>query len=515
MDMTHDHGDGQEATLSLDKTVRIKLLWSAGTALFWVIFLWGFWDRGVYALGPNTFVYLAAVIGLFLWSMHRQGIRLKDNLYWIVPIGLIVASFLIYDNPFLKAVSMLVLPVLFALFYNLGFLRAQPKPHWNSRFLGRMLVRALSLLGQLRRSIAVHVRFLPRSKDKDSLVRRVAVGVFILLAISLTVIIPLLSSADAVFAAQTQVVMDRFRELLSTTLAAKILVGIIFSVVTTAGLFAWGRDLSHAEDRETETQTDSVIVGIVLGGILVIYALFLWLQFRKMWVGTLPFDFKETVYLVKSGFWQLLFLSVINIVIYFSAYRKTVPAVQKLLGAFTFASLLLLFSAGHRMVLYVVNYGFSYEKFFALYTVLFCAVLLVWLISRLFVPRRSNILKFLILLFLWMFAMATVFPVERFILSANVSLAQSSDSRIRLYELTMLSPDALGLVRRYRDEGKLKENAYYLDRERAHRPDLAARPDDELQPDWSGWIERQEKIIREKAWYEKGVVNWLTAVPAK
>src|SRR3989344_2772001 len=119
MHLTNNSGDGQGTTFYLDKTVRIALCWSAGTAIFWVIFLWGFWEREEYALGPNTSVYLAAVIGLFLWSMRRQGIRLKDNLYWIVPIGLIAASFAIYDNPFLKAVSILVLPVLFALFYNL------------------------------------------------------------------------------------------------------------------------------------------------------------------------------------------------------------------------------------------------------------------------------------------------------------------------------------------------------------------------------------------------------------
>ncbi len=216
--------------------------------------------------------------------------------------------------------------------------------------------------------------------------------------------------------------------------------------------------------------------------------------------------------MVKSGFWQLLFLSVINIIIYFLAYRKTVPAVQKILGAFMVASLLLLFSAAHRMILYVTNYGFSYEKFFALYTVLFCTILLIWLISRLFVSHRSNILKFLVLLFLWMYALATVFPVEQFILRTNVSLAKNPDSRIRLFELTMFSPDVLNLVRHYQSKDMLKENAYYIAQARKGQEDIASWSDDELQPDWSWWIKRQENIISDKTWYEKNIVNWTTAV---
>ena len=111
-----------------------------------------------------------------------------------------------------------------------------------------------------------------------------------------------------------------------------------------------------------------------------------------------------------------------------------------------------------------------------------------------------------------MYALATVFPVEQFILRTNVSLAKKPDSRIRLFELTMFSPDVLNTVRHYQSKDMLKENAYYIAQARKGQEDIASWPDDELQPDWSGWISRQEKIILEKAWYEKGIINWVTAV---
>ncbi|MBN1585378.1 DUF4173 domain-containing protein [Candidatus Uhrbacteria bacterium] len=488
-----------------DRSLRIKLLWSLGTAIFWVIFLWGFWEDGVYALGLNTFVYLAAVIGLFLWSMRRRGLSLKANLFWIVPIGLIVVSFLVYDNPFLKAASIVVLPVLFAMFYNLGFLRGKEGHHWDSGLVGSLIRRSLSVLGHVVRSVSAHFRFLSAFRDGNGLVRRIVIGTVMLMVIALTVVIPLLSSADAVFAERMGGIVEWFRNLISTTAFYRVTVGIALSVLTTAALFAWGRDLTRRTEGEPDRPTDSVIAGIVLGGIMVIYLLFLWIQFRKMWVGSLPFDFRETEQLVKSGFWQLLSLSAINITLYFLIYRKTAPAVQRILLAFTVASFLLLFSAGHRMVLYVTHYGFSYEKFFALYAVLFCAVLYGWLTVSLLVRQRTDILKFLVVLFLWMYALVTVFPVEQFVLRANVALAQRPDSRIRLYELSMLSPDVLGLVRRYQAEGKLRENAYYFERARLHAGPF--RTDEELAPDWSWWMDRQSRRIRDKRWFERNLMN--------
>ena len=133
--------------------------------------------------------------------------------------------------------------------------------------------------------------------------------------------------------------------------------------------------------------------------------------------------------------------------------------------------------------------------------VIFCAALFVWLISRMFVDRRANILKFLAVLFMWMFAVATVLPVEQFILRANVALAHLPDSRIRIYELTMLSPDVLGTVRRFRDEGKLDEVNPAYARGLENAPEEVR---EEIEhPDWQPWIDRAQERVDRKTWYEK------------
>ena len=511
--MTMTWLDKIKAAMRLSDTDRIQVAWSLASAAYWVVFLWGFWKRGPDVLGANAFVYFLLTGWLFVWTMRRQGVSPQRNWWWLTPLGLIFVSFLIYDNPFLKIISLLLLPVLVALFYNSAFIADQKKAFWGVPFIGAVIVRCLKILGSLGPAGRLHLRLFNTSKNERGIIRRIVLGLVLLLVLAFTVVIPLLSSADVVFAGRVDFILKWVQNLISTVFVTKLLVALLFSVGTLAVLLTWGKkfDFDGGSDGDDGKQIDSVVSGIVLGGILAVYLLFLWVQVGQMWIGRLPFDFQETVYLVKSGFWQLLALSIINIAIYVLTYRKTVPAVQKMLLAFSVASLLLLASAGHRLALYVIYYGFSYEKFCAAYTVLFCGILFVWLISRLLRPHRSDVIKFLAVLFLWMFAVLTVLPVEQCILRSNVALAHLEGSHVRIYELTMLSPDVLGTVKNFQAEGRLEEvNPAYIESERQRLSETGKADGTGSGSNWQPWIQARKAGIESKKWYERTLVDWFS-----
>jgi hypothetical protein len=369
--------------------------------------------------------------------------------------------------------------------------------HWDLNFLLKIAIRFFSFLSKVGVSTMQYLELIiPAGKNNKKIIAKVIIGIILFLMIALTIIIPLLSSADKLFSDKTAFVFDWFKAHLSSIYIYKTVNLIIFSVLIFSMLLAWNREFDYQEKPEALGRIDPIISGIVLGGILILYLLFLWVQVGYLWVGSLPFDFKETENIVKSGFWQLLYLSILNILIYFFTYRKTILIVQRILAAFTLASLLLLVSAAHRMQLYVTYYGFSYEKFFASYAVMYCVILFIWLISRLFVKSRSNILKFLAILFVCMYGLLTVLPVEQFILRANVKLSKLNGSRIRLPELSMLSPDVLSLIKKYKNDGTLKE-----------RLDYSAPGKAEFS--WDSWISEKEKIVADKKWYERNLMNHI------
>jgi len=482
---------------SLARPLAGQLLLCAGLAIFWVIFIWGFWHKGIYALGINFFIFLSLLCGLFLGIIYKKVKFSINDLIWFVPIFLIILSFLIYDNPFLKIISLLILSVIFGFFYNYLILDNKEARHWDFYFLLKIIKRIFSFLGEIGLSIILYLELIiPASKNNKRIIAKVIAGILLFLIIALTIIVPLLSSADKIFSDKMEFIYSWLKEHFSFILMYKIITSIILSVLMFSMLFAWNKKFDYQEKPETNDKIDPIISGIVLGGILAIYLFFLWVQVGRLWVGSLPFEFKDTEYFVKSGFWQLFFLSIINIVIYFFTYRKTILIVQRILTVFTLISLLLLISAVQRMQLYVTYYGFSYEKLFALYTVIYCVILFIWLITRLFIKSRSNIFKFLVMLFICMYGLITILPVEQFILRANLKLSELKESRIRLYELTMLSPDVLPLIKKYKKEGKLKERIDYF------RPGVE-------EFDWTPWINEKEKIVSDKKWYERNLLNYF------
>jgi hypothetical protein len=80
---------------------------------------------------------------------------------------------------------------------------------------------------------------------------------------------------------------------------------IALTVLTFSALTSWSKRFDYKGKESDDRKIDPIISGIVIGGILCLYLLLLWVQISHLWVGALPFDFKETENLVKSGFWQL------------------------------------------------------------------------------------------------------------------------------------------------------------------------------------------------------------------
>ncbi len=504
------HADTQ---YRIPPTTRIAIAWSLALSTGWVLLCWGFWDRGPYALGLNAFLYLGGLAALFLWSARGKGLNLRKELHWIIPMGLIIAGFGLYDNPFLKMVSLLILPPLFAGFLVHAFIAENSKHLWTARLVFTIISRVLGMFAGLWNAAALHVRVLERAERKEhAVIRRIVLGTVLFLMIAATVVIPLLASADATFGAHVDTILDLVRTFVSTTLVMKILVALFLSVVTIAGVVEWCKPSSYTERDDAHAPVDSIVAGIVLGGTLALYLLFLGIQVQHLWVGSLPFDFATTEHVVKSGFWQLLFLTAFNIVITFLTYRRTTAPVQRILLAFSAASLLLLVSAGHRMALYVTTYGLSYEKLFASYAVLYCAILFVWLLAHMTKHVRADVLRFAFLLFLWMFGILAVLPTEQLIFRTNIALAQREGSRISLYEMTMLSPDVLMTAKRYAEQGRLAETkpfSWYIHDDATGGVTPTNNISGTTHPLWEDWFTQQEDLIAKKTWYEKTLTNLI------
>ncbi|KKP89259.1 MAG: hypothetical protein UR94_C0041G0002 [Parcubacteria group bacterium GW2011_GWA2_36_10] len=469
-----------------------KLVFALLISLFWVIFLWNFWEKDIYALGFNLTIWLLLILAFLAKCVEKENLWQRKNFVLLIPLLLIIFSYAIYDNAFIKVMNILIFPVLLTISLNYLLLEKRQEKFWSLTLLVRLIGRILTPLSKLASAGKSLHQILRIKSTKGKTLRRIILGLVVFLILAMGLVIPLLSSVDALFEQKLSGIIIFFENIISLEIIFKIIIFYALALLLYAVFLAWSKPLEIPAEKNIKKETDSIVLGIVIGGTLLLYLLFLWIQFERIWVTGLPIEFKEVEVLVKSGFWQMLALSIINIAIFFFSYQRTHKIVQGILSIFTISSLLLLSSSAYRMFLYVTSYGLSYEKFFASYTIIFCIIMFIYLLIKVITRTRLNIFKFLTFLFIWMYAIVSILPSEQFILRTNIALAQKENSRIDLFESRMLSADVLSYIDKYGTSDLLKIN---------HK--------DGSQIDWSPWIAERKKIIAEKKWYELNLVNVL------
>lgn len=434
----------------------LLLFLSGAISIYYVIFLWRFWSYGIEALGINVTIFWILLISFYIWIQRSLN---KCILFWLIPFTIIVLSLSIYTTPFTGWISILLLPVLFFIFTTHESHKYLQNSIW-SKFMPLTLLLSMlcffqSIIFAPKKPFKKNGSVIDQSSKEKmrNIIFQVLTGVIFLFVLSVVVIIPLLSSADSSFANIFKNLLDWLKNIIINfkTLPWKLTIAILGTLMLIGASHYWQRTLRSffkSNVNKTSSSDNSIILGIILSGILVLYLLFIGIQIHTLFINNLPVNFTETESLVKSGFWQLFALTILNILFYILVYRKSTKNVQLILAMFTLTSLLLIISATHRVFLYVTTYGLSFEKFFAFYTVIFCIIVFTWFLS-LFAYSHNKpiyIIRNLVFLALWMYALTTIIPLERIIFNTNLKLTQQENSRIDLNELKMLGFDALPLL---------------------------------------------------------------------
>lgn len=403
-----------------------------------------------------------------------------------------LASFGLYQNPWLNTVSCIVLPVSIGLFYAYSQLVNRQAHIWNvplfKVFAKRMFRPTLSVGGVLSGLISDTGKLL--GKNSNAMFDRVVLGVAILVPLA-GLVVMLLGTADPNFGRLVQSWYSMVFVNISWVGLLKLLCMGTLTVLLLAIEKAWREPFECLNDG-SERQLDDVVFGIVMSGILIIYVAFLAVQLEYLIVGELPVDYKQAEHMVKSGFWQMLVLSVVNAGLFFIIYKKTGSVAQHILRVFIIASGFLMLSTAWKMSMYVYNYGFSYEKLFASYTTVFSLFVFVYLVIASFSKQRKNIVRTIAFTALWAYSVAAVSPIERLIFHSNVYLAENTNSKVILSQLSQLSLDVLNDVRpalRPILQAQLSFTAQYP-------------ADSQI---WNNWIQRQEAVFCQRPWYEKNL----------
>jgi len=277
---------------------------------------WNFWSHGIYALGFNTTAFWLG-IAFLLWD-NNPNLRWRQDWVWFVPLLLMALSFSLFENPWLKMISCVILPTATSIFYAYSQLINARERFWGLQLISTLVKRSLVPLRLIGSSMLFSRSLMARvfSLEDKHLFNRIVRGLMLLIPLSAVVLV-LLASADENFSILLDKAGIHLFDFMNWSIIAKVFCIFMMCVLIFAGLYAWQDPYDYTE-KKFNLDLDDVVIGIVMGGILLIYLVFLLLQVDYMMLATLPQSFDKTEQIVKSGFWQLFFLSILNAGLFFT-----------------------------------------------------------------------------------------------------------------------------------------------------------------------------------------------------
>lgn len=227
--------------------------------------------------------------------------------------------------------------------------------------------------------------------------KRVLLGLAIGLPLALVVLL-LLSSADEVMG---HLLGTWFRDIS----IGEILWHAVNIVAATILFYSflynsrWGKrkELTASERPKAPPVTASVVLVLLL----LVYAVFAYVQFRYFFSGQLPADMTYSEY-ARSGFWELIVVMLINISAYtaINALCREGGALRVLQCLLMAATALLLTSAIMRLIMYISAYGLTIMRILPLWLMIWLAAMIVLAVVRLF-RKRTPMLRIAAISLVW------------------------------------------------------------------------------------------------------------------
>jgi hypothetical protein len=196
-----------------------------------------------------------------------------------------------------------------------------------------------------------------------------AVIAVICVALLLLVILPILASADPMFAKLVSIdlgFLPNFGEVFRRALVGLLVAMVLYSLFHNVEARAENRP---AVTPSAPAQIGAIISNSVLGAALAVYALFIGVQFVYLFAGAgLPDGLTYSEY-ARQGFFQMIVVCCINLSLFsvFLAFNKSTPLLKALLSALLAATALILLSSYIRLSLYIAEYGLTFLRLISMW----------------------------------------------------------------------------------------------------------------------------------------------------
>lgn len=363
------------------------------------------------SLGINVIIFtIPFLIFLVVYLKINKLIKNKKGLLLIIPILILSSTYLFYNNVF-TYLNILVIPILYILLFIFTI-----TPTYNFIDLLKkgiyMVFQPFENIGSLNRVVTASIKKkIKLSNDTSKKIKSILIVIPIVI-----VILSLLNSADMVFNSYFKSIFNNFHNLSIYNIMGRIIMIIVlFTYIGSTFIYLLKIDKTETKKLEIEYYT----IRLLLTVLNIIYVLFDIIQIRSLLLHHVGNTISYAEY-ARSGFFQLMFISVINVIIILLSKNTKETKYNKIMSLLmVFLTLIIIVSSFMRMYLYESTYGYTVLRL-GVYIILITEVLLLIPTIIYIFNSKTKILRYYLYITIFVYTFINLFSIEDIITKNNI-----------------------------------------------------------------------------------------------
>ena len=412
-----------------------------------------FWNKKP---GISVFIFVLACLLYLIYILNKnKKIVNKKALILTIPIILLSSTYFIFNNEFFNILNTFVI-------ISLGIIMCiylcKPKLKCPN-----VLKKIGYVIGGMFESVSDVIdcfKIPENKKDNETLEKAKKIGKALLITIPIIlVVLLLLMSADQVFEGIFDKIFINISEVLSLDGIVMLLsrLSIILITFLLCGGFIVNlvkdNTMFNKEDEEVKLSVkfENLTINMILTVLNVIYLIFSFVQITNLFMNTSSnpnFDYSSYA---RQGFFQLMIVSFINLVILIIANinktekTKNQEIYNKVMSLLTMLfTVIIIVSAFYRMNLYQETYGYTYLRIFVDFILITESLISIPIIIKL-LGKKIDVLKSGIIITSLMFVILNFINIDNFIAEKNIDryFKDPENSNFDMSYLCKLGTDAV------------------------------------------------------------------------
>jgi hypothetical protein len=388
----------------------------------------------------------------------------------------LAACYYLNDTTFFYALNILVIPAL--VIFHLALVTSPKKIEWSNLYFIIYILK--HLIGGIRYNASftkqlAKLSIRSNSEKQLGVWKKVLIGILISVPL-LFIILNLLIEADTQF--------ERLINMLPQLISFRVeyIFRLVIILIYTFGFFGFMQVL--LQKKNPHVPKEGVSNSIVMDGIItltvlilfnIVYILFIAVQFKYFFSGTLGDGLTYAEY-ARKGFFELLFVSLINLSITIAVitFTKSVfgplkKAIHLAMSVLVLSSGVILVSAIMRISMYEDAYGFTITRVLAHSFMIFLMVILAYTLVKIWLEKLSLFHFYFIASLIYYVGINTV-NLDKIIVDKNMARFETTGKIDIHYLSNMSATGILGLIELYEKNPNvpgLKDRLIYSKTERA------------------------------------------------